>query len=327
MRLVRLFMLVMFAAASLSFAPAGTTASKGIADVGCVDDEAVDARRPAWAGESAHDPAELTTKQVVAMERDFEGRLNAKKPDNPGGGKPGGGGGGGGGGDPQPDPSFSAMIDVYVHVVTAGDGTGDVSNGMISSQIAVLNAAFDPAGFSFNLASIDRTANSTWYAAGPDTSAERAMKNALREGTAEDLNIYVTNAGGGNLLGWATFPAWYGGDPVDDGVVVLNASLPGGSAANYDEGDTGTHEVGHWLGLYHTFQGGCNGSGDEVADTPAERSPAYECPEGRDSCKRDSGNDPIHNFMDYTYDSCMFEFTPGQDVRMQDQWTVYRAGR
>ncbi|MBC7930267.1 MAG: zinc metalloprotease [Rubrivivax sp.] len=196
---------------------------------------------------------------------------------------------------------------------------------MINDQIAVLNAAYAFTGFQFSLVSVDRTNNNQWYTATPGTSAEKQMKTALRNGGKSDLNLYANNMGQG-LLGWATFPWEYAQSPSQDGVVVLSASLPGGSAAPYNLGDTATHEVGHWMGLYHTFQGGCSKQNDFVADTPAERKPAYGCPAGRDSCKgrRFPGDDPITNFMDYSEDACMNSFSSSQASRIAAMWQTYR---
>ncbi|MCY7347037.1 MAG: zinc metalloprotease [Pyrinomonadaceae bacterium] len=219
------------------------------------------------------------------------------------------------------------VINVYFHVINQGTGiaNGDITTTMINNQMSVLNSAFGSWGWSFNLVSTSRTTNATWYN-GCYGSSESAMKNALRQGTADDLNIYTCNPSGG-ILGYATFPSSYTSSPKLDGVVVLYSSLPGGSAAPYNLGDTGTHEVGHWMGLYHTFQGGCNGSGDYVTDTAAERSAAFGCPSGRDSCASKAGLDPITNFMDYTDDSCMVRFSSGQDSRMDSQFTTYRYNR
>lgn len=226
-------------------------------------------------------------------------------------------------------------VNVYFHVITNTSGAGNVSDTRIAQQIQVLNDAYSGATggantlYRFTLVSKDVTANNTWFTCTGGT-CEQQMKTALHKGGAADLNLY-TNGMGGGLLGWATFPSDYASAPLMDGVVCLHSSLPGGSTANFNLGDTATHEVGHWVGLYHTFQGGCARSttsgGDLVADTPAERSAAGGCPTGRDTCtgKQFPGLDPIDNFMDYTYDSCMYKFTAGQAARADSLTLQYRG--
>jgi len=233
------------------------------------------------------------------------------------------------GGHMMPATEAVSTINVYVHVITNTSGTGAISDSVIANQIRVLNDSYSGVTggyntkFRFVLASTDRTANNSYFSAGYGTTAERNMKNALRKGTAKDLNIYFNRPNTGEL-GWATFPSSYSGAPKMDGVVCDGRTVPGGSMSPYNQGDTATHEVGHWLGLYHTFQGGCSGNGDYVSDTPAEASAAFGCPSGRNTCSA-SGVDPIENFMDYTDDYCMYKFTSGQNTRATSQSGTYRG--
>jgi hypothetical protein len=225
--------------------------------------------------------------------------------------------------------AFRETVPTWVHVVSDGE-IGNVSDRAIRDQIQVLNMTFGgfeggvATGFSFELAGITRTDNADWHYG--SISAERPMKRALHRGGDDTLNMYLTTAG--PYLCWAYLPdVTEKGNSYLDGVVIDWESLRGVSdtyAGRYDQGETATHEVGHWLNLEHTFFGGCNAKGDFVDDTPPERTPTSGCPADKDTCS-DPGLDPIHNYMDYSYDTCYTEFTAGQTARMQDAWLFWRA--
>ncbi|MEU8081259.1 zinc metalloprotease [Catellatospora citrea] len=278
----------------------------------CVEPAAAAKAKPG--GSAKQDPNELTTEQVAANEKALEAALKAKGKARASGAA----------------LAATVTIPVVVHVISE-DGTranGNIPDSMINSQISVLNQAYSggtggaATAFAFQLQSINRVTNPAWYPIVYNSNTEKQMKAALRVGGDGTLNIY-TGLLSQDLLGWATFPQ--SNITSYDGAVILAESLPGGNASPYNLGDTATHEIGHWLNLYHTFQGGCNGQGDQVADTPAEKAAAFGCPTNLDTCKSKPGLDPIHNFMDYTDDACMFEFTAGQATRMLDAWTAYRA--
>jgi hypothetical protein len=237
-------------------------------------------------------------------------------------------------------PKAGTLITIKTYVHVLHDGLeGRLSERTIRDQIAVLNAAYATRGFRFEMAASvpgnpnpDYTDNAAWF-----NDDEVAYKTALKEGSGDDLNIY-TNSGAG-YLGYAYYPTIVGtASAVLDGVVLAYGTLPGANQPGisdipgfiYNLGDTGVHEVGHYLGLAHTFEGKCSAYNDGVEDTPAEKSPDFYCTVGRNSCK--DGNallslDPIYNFMDYSDDLCLIEFTAGQAERMNLQWALYRQGR
>ena len=212
-------------------------------------------------------------------------------------------------------------IDVAFHVIHDGP-VGNVSDDQIADQIRAMNQRYAGTGYRFRLTSVDRTDNKSWFTLYPATGTEKQMKQALAIDPAHHLNLYTADLQK-NLLGWAYFPFSAPEDSYWHGVVVHYGSLPGGFIARFNLGLTAVHETGHYLGLYHTFQGGCVAPGDEVDDTPFEASPAAGCPIGRNTCAQ-PGDDPIHNYMDYTDDDCYTEFTAGQIARTQAIIPVYR---
>ena len=234
-------------------------------------------------------------------------------------------------------------IPVAFHVISGPRGEGNVPEEWLDAQIEALNRAYagrDYAGnqvpgaantgYTFRKASVTRTSNNQWFRMTPGSRGEFVAKTLLNVYPAATLNFYTCKPGR-LLLGWASFPWELADNSNMDGVVVHYASLPGGPLAPYNLGGTGIHEVGHWIGLLHTFQDGCGDesatgcevTGDLVCDTPGEADAAFGCPIDRDTCPG-AGVDPIHNYMDYTDDACYDRFTAGQDARADFMMANYR---
>ncbi|MFC5179063.1 zinc metalloprotease [Nocardioides taihuensis] len=306
-RPVRSLTIAAAAAVAATAVAAGTAApaSARVADreAGCVAEGSGPAAA-ARGGFAGVDHREVTARQQAAIERRTQRLLDQRGSLRAG---------------------ATVTVPVYVHVMRDNQGRGDVTNTQINQQITVLNKTFAGGessaaantGFQFTLAGVDRFNNTTWH----NDRQSASYRKQTRQGGANALNIWLVDF---DYLGIATFPWDYKKNPGIDGIRVHYASLPGGSIANYNLGETATHEAGHWFGLYHTFQGGCTTTNDEVADTPAQGGPTTGCPEGADTCSL-PGLDPIHNYMDYSYDSCYTQFTPNQATRTQQMWAAYRA--
>ena len=235
-------------------------------------------------------------------------------------------------------------IPVVVHVIYK-NSSQNISDAQIFSQIDILNEDFRmnnsdassvPSAFAgaaadceieFCLAVRDPDGNVTTgitrtYTTTSSFSDYTSMKYSSTGGqdawnTSDYLNIWVCNLASG-LLGFATFP---GGNSSTDGVVCDYAYFgnTGTATSPYDLGRTATHEVGHWLNLYHIWGDSYCGN-DYVSDTPKHEESNYGCPSypHASSCSgTGSSGEMFMNYMDYTNDACMFMFSTGQKNRMR----------
>ncbi|GII91306.1 zinc metalloprotease [Sinosporangium siamense] len=257
-------------------------------------------RRPGPRGREPHAPS---ARQVARMLADLERRLSALR---------------------TPVPAV-ITVPVWVHVLS--DGAKRASDLAVRRQIETLNEAYSgkfggvDTGVRFRLVGVTVTVNAEWFR--DPLVHEVQMKRGLRKGGVSMLNLYLAQLSE-LVLGYSTYPYWFAGNPRADGVVIDWRSLPDGALRDFNRGYTGVHEIGHWLGLLHTFENGCEAPGDAVDDTPAQARATQGCPESADSCPG-GGPDPIHNYMDYSVDACMREFTAGQGQRMRQMWAAYRT--
>ncbi len=249
-------------------------------------------------------------------------------------------------------------IPVYFHVIqdtqdanNDGQLDGHVDESRLDQQITVLNDAFNGTTvanvqFFFRKAGVTRNFNRDWFnmkvsindPQRVEFSSEHEAKRLLHQGGANALNFYTISSALQQPedlypIGWAWFAEWYAGNRCRDGVVVPFTTLPGDNTPNnpFNKGDLPVHEVGHWLGLYHTYQGSQNSceqanenGNDQVDDTPIHKDTNVgKCIEA-DTCTSFPGTDPIYNFMTDYSDECKREFTRGQFKRMRDQYLTLR---
>ncbi|KAF9885436.1 Cell cycle control protein [Aspergillus nanangensis] len=246
------------------------------------------------------------------------------------------------------------VIDTWFHILSDEIHAGLVSDEMVTNQINTLQDAYQDALITYKLRGITRQVNASWAR----NEDEMAMKNALRKGSYSTLNVYFhtdlqsqdgdgapqtarsdarSDAGGRQrVLGFCTLP-----DPsisrsslraayAKDGCNVLAQTMPGGPLDHYNRGGTAVHEIGHWNGLLHIFEGeSCSpdNPGDYISDTPQQSKPTEGCPSSKDSCPDNPGMDAIHNYMDYSSDDCYESFTPDQLDRMRHMWSAMRDGK
>lgn len=255
------------------------------------------------------------------------------------------------------------IIPTVVHLIQSSS-TPVVTDACVQSQIDVLNedfqalnadsnliplefqAIFGNSSIEFCLATKDPQGNPTngivrvvdpTHATNHTQGNEAAMKALSDWDPNKYFNIWVPQTLGGGLLGYATFPSALGSAPQLDGIVLSGEYFGRGGCglSPFDLGRTATHETGHWLGLRHTFEGGCAGNdaatcataGDRICDTPPTANANFGCPGVQNSCTETpvDHNDQTHNYMDYGDDRCLVLFTDGQVAAMQAVLGTTRA--
>lgn len=229
---------------------------------------------------------------------------------------------------------LTLLFDVRVVVFHYGN-IGNVSKERLYSQIDVVNEAFSgnyakdmiDTKLRFRLQDINYVNNKNYHYR-CDIIDQKLMK---RYATKPDkiINIFVCESD--YYLGWAYYPWSFTETNRMSSIFIHKDSIPGSTDIedtifeSYNMGLTLVHELGHYFGLIHTFaQSGTCIDGDEISDTAVEKTPNFWCDASRDSCPNHPGKDPINNYMDYSPDECMNEFTPLQINRLWSMIDEYK---
>ncbi|RYO97600.1 hypothetical protein DL764_007274 [Monosporascus ibericus] len=231
-------------------------------------------------------------------------------------------------------PRQAIVIPTYLHVVVNSSASASVlGEEALRVQLDAMNERFGPHDIRFALEGTTRRVDDA-LAPGPYGGVEAepmyAYWRETHAGGYDTLNLWFYSNFPWDIFGACTLPEQNYPESryYRDGCHIASGTIPGGEIADYNLGLTAVHEIGHWLGLLHTFEGySCSGPGDLVDDTPQQAEATSGCPRSKDSCPGVSGADPISNYMDYSSDPCFEEFTPGQERRMRNMWTTLREGR
>ncbi|KAJ6106716.1 hypothetical protein N7512_010233 [Penicillium capsulatum] len=241
---------------------------------------------------------------------------------------------------PQPGGSEARKgpieIETWFHIVSSKSEENQVSDNMVDDQLAILQNSYNDAAIKFRLQGVTRHVNDLWARNGDDIAMKKALRLPGQSGRAEHRALGVASDLASSVLGFCTLPdpnvnaTSTPADYIKDGCNILANTMPGGSLDLYNRGGTAIHEIGHWNGLLHTFQGescSADNPGDYIADTPQQSTPTDGCPDRKDSCPDSPGLDAIHDFMDYSSDVCYESFTAGQTQRMRNMWASMREGK
>lgn len=257
------------------------------------------------------------------------------------------------------------VLPVVFHIVNSTDPTA-ITDAQIDNAVKDLNDAFSKKGayaasvgadtrIRFALAQTDPdggvtkgiTRTKSFYADNMHMSLDDfKMKRLMQWDPVKYINIWIVKNIAGeisatfscgvwtrlNAGGYATMPFSVNGSSPTDGIVITGF------------GPLLAHEMGHYLGLYHTFEGycfnnNCATDGDRVCDTPPDGSTsASSCSSPSNSCNSDTASnfsngffpkdvpDQVSNFMDYSNTTCSNQFTEGQAARMRAAISTQRSG-